>query len=146
MFDAIKLAINADSDKYSYAGYGIGFDSRSLFSLQNFDWGKNVIFGVDNSSSVHIHNKKKDILVLREGPTQGLDNTIITTAKYSINFTGGRKKFCFSLHYNGSNSFFNNAKKIYKFKTKTLEIKPYLLCLGNIKNNFTVNKMKKKQD
>ena len=26
------------------------------------------------SSSVHIHNKKKDILILCEGPTQGLDD------------------------------------------------------------------------
>ena len=26
------------------------------------------------SSSVHIHNKKKDILILGEGPTQGLDD------------------------------------------------------------------------
>ena len=33
-------------------------------------------------------NKKEDILVLGESPTQGLDDTIITTeAKYSINFT-----------------------------------------------------------
>ena len=35
-------------------------------------------------------------------------------------------------------------KKYINSKQKTLEIKPYLLCLGNIKNNFTVNKMKKK--
>ena len=26
------------------------------------------------NSSVHIHNKKKDILILGEGPTQGLDD------------------------------------------------------------------------
>ena len=35
--------------------------------------GKNVvIFGVDNSSSMHIDNKKKGILVLDEGPTERL--------------------------------------------------------------------------
>ena len=39
------------------------------------------------SSSVHIDNKKKDILILGKGPTQGLDDTTITAeAQYSINF------------------------------------------------------------
>ena len=42
------------------SGYGIGFASRPLFSLPNFDCGKNVIIvGVNMSSSVHINNKKK---------------------------------------------------------------------------------------
>ena len=37
-----------------------GFDSRSLFSLPNFDWGENlIIFGVGNSLPVHIGNKKR---------------------------------------------------------------------------------------
>ena len=54
------LAKIADLDKYVYSGYGIGFNSRLLFSLPNFNWGKNVIiFEVDMSSSVHIDNKKK---------------------------------------------------------------------------------------
>ena len=35
-----------------------------------------MIFGVDMSSSVHIDNKNKDILILGEGPTQGLHDTI----------------------------------------------------------------------
>ena len=46
----VKLAKNADLDKYSYSGYGIVFDSRSMFSFPNFDWGKNIaVFGVNNS-------------------------------------------------------------------------------------------------
>ena len=41
--------------------------------------GKNVIiFEVDVSSSVHVDNKAKDILLLGEGPTQGLDDTTLT--------------------------------------------------------------------
>ena len=41
--------------------YGVGFVSRSLFSLPNFDCGKTfIIFGFDMWSSVHIGNKKKD--------------------------------------------------------------------------------------
>ena len=40
------------------------------------------------SSSVHVDNKNKVIFVLGEGTTQGLDDTtLITAAKYPINFT-----------------------------------------------------------
>ena len=51
--------------------------------------GENVIyFGADMSSSVHIHIKGKDILILRKGQIQGLDNTTLTAeAKYPISFT-----------------------------------------------------------
>ena len=46
------------------------------------------IFGVETSSSVHVDNKNKDILILGEGPTQGLhDTTLKAEAKYLINFT-----------------------------------------------------------
>ena len=92
--------------------------------------GKNVInFGVDMSSSVHIDNKNKDILILGNGPTQGLDDTtLIAEAQCSINFSRSNGKFCLSLHYNGSNSFsFVNATKIYHFKAKDSKIKKYSL-------------------
>ena len=47
------------------------------------------------SSLVHANNENKDILVLGEGPTQGLnDNTISAEAKYSINFAQSGKKLC----------------------------------------------------
>ena len=49
------------------------------------------------SSSVHIDNEKKDILVLGKGPTQGLEHTLTAEKMYSINFTE-KKKFCLSLH------------------------------------------------
>ena len=39
------------------------------------------------SSSVHIENKGKDILIIGKVPTQGLDDTTLTVeAKYLINF------------------------------------------------------------
>ena len=48
------------------------------------------------SSSVHVDNKIKDILILGEGQTQGLDDAILTAvAEYSINFTEHENKFCF---------------------------------------------------
>ena len=47
-----------------------------------------IIFGLDMSSYVHIGNKKKYILILGLGPTQGLENTALTAeAHYSINFS-----------------------------------------------------------
>ena len=81
---------------------------------------------------------KKDILILGEGPTQGLDGTILTAEKkYSVNFTVTRKKFCLSLHYKESNSYlFNNGPEIIKFKAKDSEIVAVPLCLGNISEVF----------
>ena len=51
-----------------------------------------IIFGADVSSSVHINNKGKDILFLGDGPTEGLDDTTLTTeAKCPFNFTETNK-------------------------------------------------------
>lgn len=41
VFGAVNLNKNIEQDKCSYFGYGIGVDSRSLFSFQNLDWSKN---------------------------------------------------------------------------------------------------------
>ena len=54
------------------------------------------------SSSAHIDNKKKDILMLGKGPTQGLEHTSNAVKMYTINFTV-TKKNCLSLHYNRAN-------------------------------------------
>ena len=45
-------------------------------------------------SSVHIDNKKIDILILGIGPTQGLDDTLTAEAQCSINFSRSNEKFC----------------------------------------------------
>ena len=37
------------------------------------------------SSSHHVDNKKKDILIIGEGPTQGLDDTKLSAAKKVFN-------------------------------------------------------------
>ena len=97
-------------------------------------------------SSVDDDNKKKDILILGEGPTQGLDDTTLTAEKkYSVNFTVTRTKFGFSLHYNGENSYlFVNGTEIIKFKAKDSEIVATPLCLGkNISKDFFEDNMKK---
>ena len=143
----VKLTKNADPDKHRYSGYCIRSDSRSLFSIQSFNCVKNVIiFGVDKTIVHHciLITEKRDILVLGEVPTQGLDDAIKTAeAKYSIDFTRSKNVFL-SLHFKGSNRFlFLNIIKIYQFKARDFEIKPYSLCLGNISKDFTVNNLKK---
>ena len=133
-----------------YSGYGIGFDaggSSSLFNGSGF--GKNVILVITYmSSSIHINNKKKDILILGKGPIQGLDNTTSTTEKeYAINFRRQQKKFCLILYYDGANSYsFDNDVKIYKFKAKFSEINAVLSCLGNVSKDFNDKKVRYKMD
>ena len=116
------------------------------FPLPDCNFGKNIIiFGVDNSYSVHVDNKKRNIIVLDEGLTQGLDNIAITAEdKYPINFTESGKRFLLSLHYNGSISFlFVFVTNVYQFKAKYSEIKPYALSLGKILKYFTLDNTKK---
>ena len=77
--------------------------------------GKNMIIFM--SASLHIDNKNKDILILGEGTTQGLDDTTLTAeAIYPINLTRPNKRFVLSLHY--KSFLFVNATKLYQFKAK----------------------------
>ena len=89
LFGSVKLTKNVDPDKYKYSGYSIGFDSCSEFLFREGNMERNVIiFGAVMSSSVHVDNTNRDILILGEGPTQGLDDTTLTTeAKFPTNFT-----------------------------------------------------------
>ena len=104
-----------------------------------------IIFGVDNSSSVNIDSRNKNILVLGEGSTQGLEDVTVTAeAKCSVNCTESEKTFVLSLHYNRNNSFlFVYTVKVYLFRAKDSKIKLYPVCLGNISKDFTLDDMKK---
>ena len=96
------------------------------------------------SSSAKTDNRKKDILILGKGLTQGLEHTLSAEKMYSINFTKKNTKFCLSLHYNGVNShLFVNGTEIIKFKAKDSEILAYSLCLGNISKDWKNDNMKK---
>ena len=96
------------------------------------------------SSSIHVDNKEKDMLVLGRAPTQRLESTLTAEKMYSINFTVTKKKFCLSLHYNGGNSYlFVNGTKIIKFKAKDSAIVASPLCLGNISKDWSTDNMKK---
>ena len=96
------------------------------------------------SSSTKIDNRKKNILILGEGPTQGSEHTLSTEKTYSINFTENNQIFCLSLHYNETNSYlFVNGTEFIKFKSKDSEVVTTPLCLGNISKDFLADKMKK---
>ena len=145
LFGEVSLTKNTDIDRYGYSGYGIGFARHGSFSFPGTGLRRNVIIlRVDMSSTTKIDNRKKDILILGKGPTHGLEHTLTTEEIYSINFTVTGKKFCLSLHYNGTTSYlFVNGTEIIKFKAKDSEIVATPLCLGNISKDWSVDNMKK---
>ena len=107
LFGFVKLTKNDDFDQYKYSWCGIGFDEHGTFSILNgTGFAKNVIIWVEMlCSSVDIDNKKKYILILIKGPTNGWDDITFTAEKeYAINFTEQQNKYFISLHYNGLNS------------------------------------------
>ena len=88
-------------------------------SLPSGEWGKNVvIFCLDNSLSVHADNRKKDLLILGEGTTDGLDDTTITAEpEYSVNTSNNRNKVFSVSAINGSQQFlYLYVVKIHQFK------------------------------
>ena len=76
-------------------GMVLDLTEKDFFSHPSGGTGRNVIiFGVDMSSSTKIDNRKKNILILGKGPTQGLEHTLSPEKMYSINFSKESTKFC----------------------------------------------------
>ena len=74
------------------------------------------------SSSVHVDNKGKYILVIGKGHTQRLDGSTL------------------SFQSNGVNRYlFVNVKEIHNSKAKSYEIVPVPLFLGNISKDWSVD-------
>ena len=144
LFGAVRLTRNADIDKYGYSGYETGFNRRGSFSFPGGGFGSTVIiFEVNMSSSIYVDNKRKNILTLGKGPTQGLEHILTTEKIYSINFTVTKNKFCLSLHNNGANSYLIvNGTEIHKSKAKDSEIVATPLFLENISKGWSVDNMK----
>ena len=137
LFGAVTLTKNADNNADIHSAYGIEFDRHEIFSFPGTGLGRNVrIFGVDMSSSTNVDNRKKHILILSKGPTQGLEHTLSAEKMHSINFTEHDKKLCLNFHYDRANGYlFINSKEIHKFKAKDSEIVATPLCLGYISKN-----------
>ena len=88
MFDAIEITKkyllkiiitkNTDTSKCNYKGYGICFDEGGTFSKGNINNGKNVIiFGIHESSLVHLNNKANNIYVMGDLFVQGINDTTL---------------------------------------------------------------------
>ena len=102
------------------------------------------------SSSMHIDNRGKYILILGKGPKQRLDGTTFTAeALNAINITQSRKRFVLRF----LKDFYTIMKatafcllmlqKYINSKQKNSEIKDYTLCLGNALKDFTINNREK---
>ena len=103
MFKAKKATLTHKQVVIIYIVYEINLwayarflTARGSFSSSNRSgFSKNsIIFGADMILSVHIDNKKNDILILGNDPTDGLDNTTLTAEKeYSIKLLSNRRNF-----------------------------------------------------
>ena len=77
LFGDFNLTKNADPSKYLYSGFGVEFDPHGQNPLPDISVGSSVnIFRVDMSSCSDINNRGKDILILGEGSTEGLNFTL----------------------------------------------------------------------
>ena len=84
LFGAIKLTKNADREKYKYSDYGIGFDSRSEFSLSDGSMGEMLLFlELIWEHLCILIIRIKDILILGRVPAEGLDD-ITSSVKLNI--------------------------------------------------------------
>ena len=118
MFAATNIVKNSDKDKWLFICYGISFNGGDWWNFGN-DTARNVIlFGVDNSSSFYVDNRKNIFLILGLGPTFEINGSFGSPEKkFSINFTKANTKFCLNLNYNTDNSYlFVNGKEIIKLK------------------------------
>ena len=98
-----------------------------------------------NYSFCHADNrKKKVILVLREILTDRLDDTTITAEPkcHVILLNQERKiaRVCITME-SKKKKMYAISVNVYQFKAKDSQIKPNLLCLGNISKGFIVNIM-----
>ena len=63
LFGATSIVNNSDKENYVYSGYGIAFDGKVEWSLDNGTARNGIICGVDNSSSSHSDNCRNNFLV-----------------------------------------------------------------------------------
>ena len=64
----------------------LDLSEKETFLYPGSGFGQNVIiFGADMSSSVHVNNKGKEILIIGFGPTQGLGEHSLTAEKNLCN-------------------------------------------------------------
>ena len=80
--DADRPNNTKDPHKYTFSGYGIGFNHTGVLTHFEGNLARNVIiFGSDMSGSVHASNKTQNILVLGRAFIQKINNTTIYAEK-----------------------------------------------------------------
>ena len=117
-----------------YSGYAIAFDGAGSWNFGNdFAWNI-VIFGVDNSLSIHADNRTNNFS--DEGLTYYINGNFGASEKmFIINFRNANTKFCLSLHYNVDNDYlFVNGKK-FKANNENVNF-PTQFCLESISNGL----------
>ena len=147
LFGSMQITKNADTSKYKYKGYGICFDEGGTFGIGNINNGRNVlIFGVYESSLIHVNNKANNIFIMGDGFVQGInDMTLYAEKIYSQNFTQPNKKFVLSLHYNDNDSYlFINGKQELKFNAKPDQSIKEKLCIGNLSDQWATSESEKR--
>ena len=84
--------------KIVYFGQGIAFNNGF-----GDDFARNlVIFGVNNTASIHDRKCKNNFLILDAGPTDDINDSVGTAdKKNSITFAKSNANFTLSFHYNG---------------------------------------------
>ena len=101
-----------------YSGYEIVFNRKGEWCFDS-SITRNVVFGVENSSSSHFDNHKNNILILDEGTTFEINGGFEKKEKRcSINFTERNTKFCFGI--------FNFLSDIYLMDLVLLSLQKYL--------------------
>ena len=91
----------------------------------------------------HLITITKDLLILGEGPTYGINGGVQSPEKkFIINFTKANTKSCLSLHYDAANSYlFVNETEIFKFKAGNRIVNfPSEFCLRSVSNGFSNTK------
>ena len=92
LFDTVKLTRNANKSKLTYNSGRITFDGEGFWSFGNDSTRNVVIFGIDNSLSSHVDNRKNNFLGSGEGSTQGINDgtaekkLVLTLVKQIQNF------------------------------------------------------------
>ena len=99
------------------------------------------MFGVDNSSSSHSNNRKKNVLLLGKGPTFGINGIFgVAEKKFDINFSKVNTKFCLSLHYNDNNSYlYVDGREIFKSLNLNLTMKMLTFQLSFVLEVFLMD-------
>ena len=67
LFGPTSIVKNSDKENYDYTEYWITFNNTDWWNFGNGNARNIIIFGVDNSSSSHVDNRKNNFLILGLG-------------------------------------------------------------------------------